>query len=115
LSGSSLLSKGVGRRTIPSVVSAEYRGGYRIHLRFSDNTAKVVDFRKWLAGPMFEPLRNTAYFQRFFVEAGTVGWPNGADIAPETLYQDPGAPEGRPNKRMQLTRSAPVRRRGPRS
>jgi hypothetical protein len=100
---------------IPSVVAAEYRGGYRIHLRFSDNTAKVVDFRKWLDGPVFEPLKDTAYFQRFFLEAGTVGWPNGADIAPETLYQEAHTPEGRPNKRMQLTRSAPVRRRGPRS
>jgi len=38
------------------------------------------------AGLVFEPLKEPAYFQRFFVEAGTVSWPNGADIAPETLY-----------------------------
>jgi hypothetical protein len=69
---------------IPNVVAAEYRGGYRIHLRFNDDSAKVVDFRKWLEGPVFEPLKDPAYFQRFFLEAGTVAWPNGADIAPET-------------------------------
>ena len=47
----------------------------------------VVDFAQWLHGPVFEPLHDPAYFQRFFVEAGTVTWPNGADIAPETLYE----------------------------
>jgi hypothetical protein len=100
---------------MPSVIAAEYRGGYKIRLKFNDDTAKVVDFRKWLEGPVFEPLKDPEYFQRFFLEAGTVAWPNGADIAPETLYEDVGVRGGRPNKRMQLTRSATAKRRGPRS
>jgi hypothetical protein len=36
---------------------------------------------------VFEPLKDPAYFARFFVEGGTVTWPNGADIAPETLHE----------------------------
>jgi len=86
---------------IPNVIAAEYRGGHRIHLTFNDNTAKIVDFRKWLEGPVFQPLKEPSYFRRFFVEAGTVVWPNGADIAPETLYEEEGVREGRPNQRMQ--------------
>jgi len=71
---------------LPSVVKAEYRSGHRIHLWFNDGRDKTVDFGQWLQGPVFEPLKDLTYFQRFFVEGGTVGWPNGADIAPETLY-----------------------------
>ncbi|MGH7551817.1 MAG: DUF2442 domain-containing protein [Longimicrobiales bacterium] len=71
---------------LPNVVRAEYGGGYRIRVTFSDDSKKTVDFRTWLEGPVFEPLKDVAYFRRFFVDGGTVTWPNGADIAPETLY-----------------------------
>ena len=71
---------------IPTVVRAEYRGEYRIAVAFNDGLEKTLDFAPWLEGPVFEPLRDPAYFRRFFVDGGTVTWPNGADIAPETLY-----------------------------
>jgi Domain of unknown function (DUF4160)/Protein of unknown function (DUF2442) len=72
---------------LPHVVRAEYRGGHSIQLTFNDGLERVVDFARWIRGPVFEPLRDVAYFQRFFLEGGTVAWPNGADIAPETLYE----------------------------
>ena len=72
---------------LPQVVRAEYRGGHNIHLVFTDGRQATVDFKKWLEGPVFEPLKDEAYFQRFFLEGGTVAWPNGADIAPETLHE----------------------------
>lgn len=49
---------------------------------FNDGREKTVDFTAWLQDPAFAPLKEPAYFQRFFVEAGTVSWPNGADITP---------------------------------
>ena len=71
---------------LPMVVRAEHRGGYRIYLVFNDGVESTVDFSDWLAGPVFEPLKDPGYFKRFFLDGGTVAWPNGADIAPETLY-----------------------------
>lgn len=72
---------------LPIVTHAEYRGDYRIRVTFSDGLTSTVDFADWLYGPIFEPLKDRGYFQRFFIEGGTVSWPNGADIAPETLYE----------------------------
>jgi len=99
---------------MPSVVSAEYEGGHRIRLSFSEGTVKTVDFRKWLDGPVFEPLKDPSYFRRFFLEAGTVVWPNGADIAPETLYKASGV-RRRSNDRMHRTSGAARKRSAARS
>lgn len=71
---------------LPAVVQAQYRGGHRIRLVFNDGAEATLSFRRWLKGPIFEPLRGLDYFRRFYLDGGTVAWPNGADIAPETLY-----------------------------
>ena len=72
---------------LPTVIQANYQGGFRIRLVFNDGVDAVVDFSDWLSGPVFEPLKDPDYFARFFIDGGTVSWPNGADIAPETLHQ----------------------------
>ncbi len=73
---------------IPAVIHATYRSDYQIELVFNDGSIGTVDFAQWLTGPVFEPLKDREYFQRFFVDGGTIAWPNGADIAPETLYEE---------------------------
>lgn len=75
-------------KPLPSVVRADYRGEYRIHLLFNDGVDATVDFSEWLTGPVFEPLKDRSAFARFFIEGGTVAWANGADIAPETLHDE---------------------------
>ena len=62
---------------MPVVVDAQYDGEYRIRVTFDDASQNTIDFREWLEGPMFEPLKDTQYFRRFFVSGGTVTWPNG--------------------------------------
>jgi hypothetical protein len=79
---------------IPAVIRATYRGDYQIDMIFNDGLAATIDFTRWLDGPVFEPLRDYEYFRRFFIDGGTIAWPNGADIAPGTLYEEAAA--GRP-------------------
>lgn len=92
---------------LPAVTRAEYRGDYRVRVTFSDGSQNTIDFEPWLDGPVFEPLKERAHFARFFVDGGTIVWPNGADIAPETLYDVPGR-QARPNKRLQPAKARRV-------
>jgi len=71
---------------MPRVIRAEYEREHRIRLTFEDGVTGSVDFRPWLEGRIFQPLLELDYFREFVLDGGTVAWPNGADIAPETLY-----------------------------
>lgn len=74
-------------KRLPTVIRAEYCGEYRIRVVFDDGVDAIVDFTDWLNGPVFEPIKDARLFSRFVIDGGTIGWPNGADIAPETLYE----------------------------
>jgi hypothetical protein len=78
-------------KVLPIVVRAEYRGEFKIRVIFNDGVDATLDFSDWLEGPVFAPLKDPSYFARFFVDGGTVVWPNGADIAPETLHEEASA------------------------
>lgn len=71
------------------VVEARYISGYTVWLRFEDGSEGEVDLASELWGPVFEPLKDVEYFKAFTVpeELGTITWPNGADFAPEFLYE----------------------------
>lgn len=71
------------------VLEARHINAYVVWLRFRDGTEGEVDLSADLVGPIFEPLRDPAHFAEFSVhpEFHTLTWPNGADIAPETLYE----------------------------
>lgn len=62
---------------------------HSLELTFDNGVRKRVNLRRELYGPIFEPLRNPAYFAQAFVDpdSRTVSWPNGADFAPDFLYQ----------------------------
>lgn len=70
-----------------SLISAEHVGNCEIRLGFSDKTGGVLDLRVLVdAGTsMTEPLRDPAYFKRFFIEAGALAWPNGFDLSARSL------------------------------
>ena len=70
------------------VTRIEYRSGYSFFIAFDDGLSAVIDFSDYLRrGPVFVPLRDLAFFRQARIENGTITWPNGADIAPETLYE----------------------------
>lgn len=75
----------------PRVTAVAVVGRYTLRLEFRDGTTGTVDFAPMLAssGGVFEALRDPVAFAAVAVdhEAGTIVWPNGADIDPDVLYE----------------------------
>jgi len=72
------------------VTRAEYAGEYKLSLSFSDNRQGIADLEQALKHdhrPIFRELTDIEKFKRFRVDADTVVWENGLDLAPEYLYQ----------------------------
>ena len=69
------------------VVKAEYLDNYKIKVWFNDNTVKIVDLSNHLNGEVFTPLKDISLFKRFSIKFNTIEWENGADFAPEYLYE----------------------------
>ncbi len=81
---------------IHDVVSAVYRGRYKIEVTFDDGKKGVVDFLKYLRrGGVFVRFKDIEFFRNFTInqELGILTWQDEIDIAPETLYAEAtGAP-----------------------
>jgi len=73
---------------IPRIVKANYLRNFSIYISFSDGSEGEVDLSNELEGEIFAPLKDVSYFKNFCVnhELHTIVWPNGADFAPEFLY-----------------------------
>ena len=72
------------------VKEAKHLHGYVIWLRFNDGAEGEIDLGNELDGEVFEPLKDEKMFRQFRVdpELDTVVWSNGADMAPEFLYEN---------------------------
>ncbi|MGD0767734.1 MAG: DUF2442 domain-containing protein [Tepidisphaeraceae bacterium] len=70
------------------IVSVKAQADWTLEIVFSDGTQGVVSLKDRLFGPVFEPLKDPAFFRQARIdEFGAVFWPNGADLAPDALYE----------------------------
>ncbi|MHB1661336.1 MAG: DUF2442 domain-containing protein [bacterium] len=70
------------------IKTISYKSGYVYHIVFDDGTSGDVDFLEYLGkGAVFKPLSDVEFFKKAVVSGGTIAWANGADIAPERLYE----------------------------
>ena len=70
------------------VTEVKYLHDYVIWVRFNDGAAGEVDLSAELEGEVFGPLQDKVLFKTVKVDPfmQTIVWDNGADLAPEFLY-----------------------------
>jgi hypothetical protein len=75
----------------PRITAVQPLRPYLVALTFTDGSRGVVDLEPWIrrGGEVFGPLQAPALFAQVRVdpEAGTIVWPNGADLDPDVLFE----------------------------
>ncbi|MBR1809814.1 MAG: DUF2442 domain-containing protein [Paludibacteraceae bacterium] len=70
------------------VTDVDYQGDYRLALTFNDGVRKQIDLKPYLKGEVFGELLNHDQFIQYALTPVTIEWANGADLAPEFLYEN---------------------------
>ena len=73
------------------VIDADYVKDYKLLLSFNDGTRKLADLKPYLTGEVFGELLDHDKFIQYGLTGYTIAWANGADLAPEFLYEIGGA------------------------
>lgn len=76
--------------TVIKVLNARLTAPWVLAIDFSDHSHGVFDANAYLvnrAWPLLKKLRDAAYFQRFFIDAGALCWPNGFEIYPAKIHE----------------------------
>ena len=72
------------------VIKAEYKKDYRVNITFNNKKQGVIDLSDFILNdhrPIFQELKELEKFKKFRVDMDTIVWENGADLAPEFLYE----------------------------
>ena len=83
------LTKSRGQ-TVIKVLTCKSTADFSLSLKFSNGDSGVFDYKAYLAekqGVLLEPLKDAAYFQRCFVDAGALCWPNGLELSGQRVFE----------------------------
>lgn len=71
------------------IVAVEARPDYHVWIRFEDGLEGVVSLEHLAGKGVFASWTQEGEFEKVFVdeESGTIAWPGGIDIAPDSLHR----------------------------
>ena len=69
------------------VSDVDYLKDYKLKVKFNDGISKTIDLFPYLNGPIFGELKDKEKFVQYGLTRCTIEWANGADLAPEFLYE----------------------------
>ncbi len=62
--------------------------GHKLQVTFADGLSGIVDLSKDKVDGVLAPLADDTYFAQARLKDGVVTWPNGAEIAPDAMYDE---------------------------
>ena len=68
------------------VIDVEFVENYELLITFNDGVRKIADLKPYLTGEVFGELMDPEQFVQYGLTGYTIEWANGADLAPEFLY-----------------------------
>lgn len=71
----------------PRVKNVVPMPNYMLNLTFADGANKQFDMKPYLTKGIFVELKDDKIFNTAHVSFGTVAWSNGADLCPDTFYE----------------------------
>jgi hypothetical protein len=83
------------------VLEVKYIAGRELAVRFADGLAGILYIDHSFCTGVFEPLQNDDLVSLANVDNGVLVWPNGLDLAPDTMYHEI---KRNPNRRYELSR-----------
>lgn len=72
----------------PRVKKVVPKDDYTLHITFDNEVQKVFDMKPLLDFGVFGELKNLEYFKKVKRVHGSIAWPHGQDICPDTLYEE---------------------------
>jgi hypothetical protein len=72
----------------PRVKKVVSRSNYKLLIEFENGEKKIFDMRPYLDFGVFKELKNKSYFNKVRPFMGSIAWPHGQDVCPDTLYSE---------------------------
>ena len=69
------------------IIDVDYIQDYQLLITFNDGNRKRVDLKPYLTGEVLGELLDPEKFLQYGLTPVTIEWANGADLAPEFLYE----------------------------
>jgi len=71
----------------PRPIAVKPLDDYKLYITFQNNERKVFDTKPLLEWPMYEKLRDKAFFSTAKADGMCVFWDDEVDICPDMLYE----------------------------
>lgn len=79
----------------PRVKKVIAKSDYKLSIEFNNGKNKIFDMKPYLDFGIFQELKDINYFKKVKSFMGTIIWPHGQDICPDTLYLESKSKMGR--------------------